>query len=256
MIHVAAQVGYDSVGLRIIPMRYPGEPDYELSRNPQLLRRTKAALETTGLIVNDIELCRIEAGMNPQDYAAGFEAGAELGASHVICSIWSPDRDYSLEMLEGVCALGRSYGLTIDLEYVTIAQVRTLAQAADILHAVGAENIGLLLDMYHVHRARTEARDIERLPREWFNFCHLCDAPARIPRNEEEMRREVREGRLYLGAGGIDVAGILSRAPNMIYAIELPNRAHIERYGELEHARRALQSAKAYLAAHPRPSAA
>jgi sugar phosphate isomerase/epimerase len=61
-----------------------------------------------------------------------------------------------------------------------------------------------------------------------------------------------RDERLYVGEGGIDIAAILNRLPEMVYSIELP---HIERAKELgyaEHARRCLETSKNYFKTHPR----
>jgi sugar phosphate isomerase/epimerase len=249
MVYLAARAGYDYVSLRPIYMHNPGEPNYELSRNATLLRQTKAALASTGLGVHDIELCRVYPRMDPRDYVPAFEVAADLGARDVISSIWTPDRPYYLEMFEQVCELAAPYGLRVNLEYVPIAEVSTLAMAVDVLTHVGATNAGLMLDMYHVHRTRTDPHDLDGLPREWFTMCHLCDAPARIPDSIEELR----ERRLYVGEGGIDIAGYLNRLPQMVCSIELPNLARITEYGAAEHAARCLESARAYFAQHPRP---
>lgn len=253
MVYLAARAGYDYVSIRPIYMHNPGEPNYALATNPTLLRQTRTALASTGLGVHDIELCRIYDGMDPRDYVPAFEVAAELGARHAISSIWTPHRSYYLDMFEQVCALARPYGISINLEYVPIAQVKTLAGAVDVLTHVNAPNVGLMLDMYHLHRARTNVADLDALPREWFHFCHLCDAPARIPSTFEEMRDELRERRLYVGEGGIDIAGVLHRLPEMVCSIELPHLARTHEYGAAEHAARCLESAKAYFARHPRP---
>ena len=58
--------------------------------------------------------------------------------------------------------------------------------------------------------------DLDALPREWFHFAHLCDAQAEIPAEREELIRIMREGRLYAGDGGIDIASIFNRLPEMV----------------------------------------
>ncbi len=66
-----------------------------------------------------------------------------------------------------------------------------------------------MVDMHHFHRARDNPADLAALPREWFHFAQICDAPAEIPTERDEMIHILREARLYVGEGGIDVAGIL-----------------------------------------------
>jgi sugar phosphate isomerase/epimerase len=178
-----------------------------------------------------------------------MEVAAELGAKAVLSSIWGGERDFYLEKFAAICDLARPFGLTVDLEYVPIAAVATLAQAVDVLHTIARPNAGLMLDMHHFHRARDNPADLDALPREWFHFAHLCDAPPEIPTDRAEMIRIMREARLYVGEGGIDVAGILAHVPPCVYSIELPNKERHEEMGYAEHAARCLDSLKTYLAA-------
>lgn len=50
----------------------------------------------------------------------------------------------------------------------------------------------------------------------------------KFPREKEEMIFIMREGRDYLGEGGIDVAGILNEIPVVPYSIELPNSVRVK----------------------------
>ena len=108
-----------------------------------------------------------------------------------------------------------------------------------------------LIDTHHLHRARDHPADLDALPREWFHFAQLCDAPAEIPTDRAEMIRIMREGRLYVGEGGIDVAGILAHIPPCVYSIELPNKELHDEIGFAEHAARCLETLKAYLGERP-----
>lgn len=250
MIYVAARAGYDFVSLRPIYMGLPGEPNYALAEQPQLLARTKTALAATGLRVHDIELARIYEGVDPRRYLPALEVGAELGARAVLCSIWSGSVDEYTDKFGQLCDLARPLGLTVDLECVPIAAVARLAQAVQVLRSVARANAGLMIDTHHFHRARDRAEDLDALPRAWFHFAQLCDAPAEIPTDHDEMVRIMREERLYVGEGGIDVAAILRHVPTQVYAIELPNKRRVDELGYTEHAFRCLETLKAYLAQH------
>lgn len=249
MTYIAARAGYDFVSPRIIHMGLPGESNYALAENPEMLRQTKRALAVTGLKVHDIELARIYDDMHPTRYLPAMEVAAELGARAVLSSIWTTNRGYAIEKFAEVCDLAQPFGLTVDLEYVPIAGVKTLAGAVDVLRAVNRPNAGLMIDTHHFHRAHDRVEDLDGLPAEWFHFAHLCDAPTEMPADPEEMTRIMREGRLYVGEGGVDIAGILNRLPPMVYSIELPNLARVREMGYAEHAFRCLESAKAYAAA-------
>jgi sugar phosphate isomerase/epimerase len=253
MTYIAARAGYDYVSIRPIYMGLPGEPNYALAENKQMLKQTKAALAATGVRVHDIELARVFDGVDPKTYEPAMEVAAELGAKAVLSSIWGGERDYYIEKFAEICDLAKPFGLTVDLEYVPIAAVRNLAGAVDVLTTIDRANAGLMVDMHHFHRAGDNPADLDALPREWFHFAHLCDAPAEIPTERQEMIRILREARLYVGEGGIDVAGIIAHIPRpAVYSIELPNKARHEEMGYAEHAFRCLETLKAYVAAHPR----
>jgi sugar phosphate isomerase/epimerase len=110
--------------------------------------------------------------------------------------------------------------------------------------------------MLHFSRSRVPLADLGAVPREWFNFVHLCDATAAIPTSTEELTRQAREERLYPGEGAIDLSGILQRIPNVVCSIEAPHAARVKELGMTEHAFRCLETAKKYLTAHPATASA
>lgn len=250
MVYVAARAGYDYVSPRLIFMGLPGEPNYALADNPEMLRQTKRALTETGIKVHDIELARVYDDMHPTKYLPAMEVAAELGAKAVLSSIWTPNIDYAIEKFGQICDLAKPFGLTVDLEYVPISSINNLATATDVLRRVDRSNAGLMIDMHHFHRGLDKPEALDALPREWFHFAHLCDAQAEIPTERSEMTRILREERLYIGEGGIDIASILKRLPKMVYSIELPHLARARELGYAEHAYRCIESAKAYIAEH------
>jgi sugar phosphate isomerase/epimerase len=250
MTYIAHRAGYDFVSLRPIYMGLPGEPNFDLSANPQLLRQTKSALASTGLRVHDVELARVADGTDPKKYLPELEVGAELGAKHVISSIWTNDRVFAAECFDQLCDIAKPLGLTINLEFVTFASVKTLREAVDVLKASHRTNCGVLVDMLHFSRSRVTLADLALVPRDWFHFVHLCDATATIPTTTEELTRQAREERLYPGEGAIDIAAIMQRIPNVPCSIEAPHAARVKELGSAEHAFRCLEAAKKYFATH------
>lgn len=245
---MAADTGYDYVSMRQIYMGLPGEPDYDLAKNKELMRQTKEVFKTTGIQLLDIELARIFDGMDVKKYEAAMQTAAELGGKYVLSSIWTPDRDYYLERFAELCDLAAQYQLSVQLEYVPIAAVKDLAATVDVLRTTKRPNSGIMIDIHHFHRAQDSIEELRKLPKEWFHFAHLCDASKEIPQDKDEMTRILREARDYVGEGGIDVIDILRAMPPMPYSIELPNLEAVNKYGYKEHARRCLESAKNYLA--------
>jgi sugar phosphate isomerase/epimerase len=77
----------------------------------------------------------------------------------------------------------------------------------------------------------------------------ICDAPAKYSTERDELIRIGRDARLYLGEGGIDVAGILRRLPEAPLSIEIPNTTKLAALGPEQYARLCIETARSYLAA-------
>lgn len=257
LTEIAARAGYEYVSYRLIPFGLEGEPRHPLASDRSLLRRTRAALRATGLRLLDIELARIQADVDVRAYLPSFECAAELGARHVLTSVWCADLAFARDRFAELCELAAPLGLTIDLEFVSFAGVATLAQAVRMLRACPFPNAGLCVDTLHFDRAGTALAELDGLPAAWFHYAQICDAPAHRPGDDEYAREIAREGRLFTGHGAIDVRGILARMPPMPYSIELPNARLLTQLGPEEFARRCLLSARRYLAqgAHRRMNA-
>ncbi|MBF4694287.1 sugar phosphate isomerase/epimerase family protein [Fusibacter ferrireducens] len=247
MIYIAAMTGYDYVGIRPIFMGLPNEPDYDLSKNKAMFRATKRAILETGVKVNDIELAKICEEMDFEKYERCFETAAELGAKHVLSSIWTPDKAFYMESFSRVCEIARKYDLSVELEFVTWANVKNLSEALEVIETVKAPNSGIMVDTLHFNRSRVQIEALKKVPKEYFHFLHLCDGPAEIPTTKEGLIHTGRDERLYVGEGGIDIKSIVEAMPEVLYTLELPHIARVRELGYAEHARRCLQSAKDYL---------
>jgi len=248
MAAIASETGYDYFSMRQIYMGLPEEPDYDLSKNKRLLKETKTVMANTGIRLLDVELARIVENVDPSNYEPAFATCAELGGKHVLSSIWTDDKTVQLDHFAKVCDLAKQYGLTVELEYVPIASVKNLAAALNVLNLVNRSNAGIMIDIHHFHRAGDTVEALSQVPNELFHMLHLCDAPVEIPSDPDEMRRIMREARDYPGEGGIDIKSILSVIPFVPYSIELPKKSVSDIYGYREHAKRCLETSKAYLA--------
>jgi sugar phosphate isomerase/epimerase len=256
MVHLAQRAGYDFISPRIIPLGTEGEPRYALAEDKAMMRQTKAALAATGIKVHDIELARIADGIDVKTYLPAFEAAAELGSRCVLTSAWTTNRSFVIESYAAMCDLAKPFGLTVDFEFPSFAGITNLRDALAVVRAAGRENCGIMVDTLYIAYSRVALEELDEIPRRWFHFAHLCDAPAEIPGTGEGMIHIARDARLYVGEGGIDIAAILNRMPEIPYSIELPNDRRVEEYGYEEHARRCVQAARRYFARHPRASEA
>lgn len=249
MTYIAARTGYDFISLRLIPMGVPGEKPY-LPEDKSMISETKAALKATGVKVLDLELARILDDVTPRSYLPAIEAAADLGAKHVISSAWTLDttcRNFIVDRYAEICDLAKPFGLSVNLEFPTFSSITNLQEAAAVIRAANRANSGILIDTLYFHFSRTALDELEALPREWFNFMHICDTSELIPTSRKDMVHVARDDRLYFGEGCIDFAAILDRLPPMPYSIELPNSRRLKKYGFEGHARRCLETARQHL---------
>lgn len=249
LIEIAARAGYAFVGLRPIPVGARDEPIHPFATDRALFARTKSALAATGVQLLDIEVARIIKEAKPQDYLPAMEAAAQLGGKHVLSSAWCDDRSYIRDFFSELCALAQQFGLSVGLEFVTWSGIRTLNEAAELLHEARCDNSGIVVDTLHFDRCRADLAMLGSLPREWFRFVQISDAPAKYSTDKDELIRIGRGARLYLGEGAIDVAAILRRLPTVPLSVEIPNTAKLAALGAEQYARLCIETARSYLAA-------
>lgn len=250
-IKIAAEAGYDRVSLRTIPLFLPGEPLFQLEKDPALFRDIRSALRDANITLLDLELARVREDLKVEDYEAAFEKGAELGATDVISSIWSNDRDFYLRQFETICDMAAKHGLNVNLEYVSHAGVTTLPEALDVIDTVARPNAHIMTDIFYAYRSQLTPEAIAAVSPEKFGLIHLCDAPAEaLTVDIPTMVPLVREGRLYVGEGAADVAKYIRALPSTPLSIELPNAKEVSVRGMAGHAARCLETAKSYFKAH------
>ncbi|WP_319530214.1 TIM barrel protein [uncultured Cohaesibacter sp.] len=251
-VEIAAKAGFSHASFRLIHLGVAGEPDIDPA-SPEIIRETKRVLADTGVKCFDVELCKIARDIDPDSFSPAFEAGAELGASQVICSAWTDvrnDRGYIVEQFAYICSLAEPFGLTVNLEFPAFSRLATLDECVEILELAGCPNQGLLVDTLYMHFNKCPLFALERVPSEWINFLHVCDADD-VAYTRDEMMRIAREARLYPGEGAIDFSVINYLFPDLPLSIELPNSERSDRLGHEQHARNCLEAAKSVFEGTP-----
>ena len=222
MVMVAAEAGYDYVGLRLVPVT-PGGPAWDLWRDKPMMAMTKARMAETGVGVLDVELAKLVAETDVTAFEPLFQAAAELGAKRVLTQADDPEFDRLVDRFGALCDLAASYGLTCDFEFIPWLRLRDIEDAARLITAAGRPNGGIMIDTLHFYRSGCRPEQIEQYPPAWFRFIQLCDAPAQAPASLHGLLYAAREERLFPGEGELDLLGVLRRLPRGIpIAIEIP----------------------------------
>jgi sugar phosphate isomerase/epimerase len=255
LIEIAARAGYDYASIRTTAVA-PGEHVTPLAGDPAMVRQVVHRLADTGLQVLDVELARLGPDDEPDQYLQVLEAAAEVGARHVIGQLPDPDRTRATDRFGRLCDLALDFGLSVDLEFPSWSATGDLASAAAVVAAVDRTNAGILVDALHFFRSPSSLDQLTNLPRAWFRFVQLCDAPAAPPPTVEDVVHAARSARSLPGYGGLPLPQLLALLPVGPYSLEVPNDVLRRELGTAEFARLLLTLARALVADHGEPAAA
>ena len=240
-IRIAGATGYDYVSLRTIPMGQPGEPQLVLEKDPQLFRAVRDRMESCGVQLLDVELVRIREDL-PGDYRGAFDCAAQLGAGHVLSSVWTKDRDFAAERYADICDQAAEYGMDVNVEFPIVSCMTTFEETVALVNRVGKPNLKVFVDTLYGHWDGLTAEKIAAVPQEKYGIIHLCDCPVD---EGTDITQIVRQRREYCGYGKANLPEMLKALPERLCSIELPNLQNVERYGPEGHARHCLEAAKA-----------
>jgi sugar phosphate isomerase/epimerase len=223
-VRIAAQRGYQHVGLRLWP-NAPGAPQQVLLGQPGVMRETLAALRDTGIGVFDLEIIRIDADFDPQRWGALYEAGAALGARAILVAGDDPDEARLTQNYARLCEVMAPYGMTADLEFMPWTAVPDARAALRVVTNAGTPaNAGILVDALHFGRSNTTLDDIRAIPRALLHYAQICDAEAGTHFSTEQMVHTARCARLLPGEGTIDLRGLMTALPaDLPISVEVVN---------------------------------
>jgi sugar phosphate isomerase/epimerase len=222
MVREAAAAGFDFVGARLLNGQ-PGRDPAPLMASSAMRRETIACLRDAGMGVLDASGARLRPETDMAAFAPFIDAAAELGARHILASGDDPDEPRLAARFAELCELAGQSGLTVDLEFVPWMSVADLTLAARMVRTVARANFGIAVDALHFDRSRSRLSDLAALPRTWFRYVQLCDAPRAWASDRESLIHEAVSERLFPGEGAIDLAGLLRALPSGIpIALEIP----------------------------------
>ncbi|MVA22043.1 TIM barrel protein [Agrobacterium vitis] len=246
-VEVASKAGYDYLGLRLLPA-VKGGVCHPLMDNPQMLAETLAIMRGTGVEVFDLEMIRLQADFNVEDYRSFFEIGQKLGARAVLIAGDDEDRSRLIDSFAQVCEAAQPYRISAQLEFMPQTNVRNIKDAITVLEKSGGNNCGIIFDSLHFARSGSTLDDLKSIPREWLAYAQICDGPEIGPDTIEGLNYAARHERLLPGDGELDLRQWFSLIPaNIPISVEVPNDKQAPEYGALNWSRKALAMSKAIL---------
>ena len=247
MVQLAADTGCGACGIRILPAS-PGGLHHLLPPGSPLLRETRARIDATGVQVLDLEIIRIAPVFDPRAYDAFFEAGAELGAKHVLVAGDDGEVARMTANFAALCDAAAPYGLSCDLEPMPWVPVASVPQATRIVEGADRPNGAVLVDALHFFRSASTLDDVRRLPRSRLNYAQMCDGTVPGPTTNEGLIHDARCERLLPGEGGFDLRALFGALPaDLPVSIEIVSDSRAPQMGYEAWARACVEATRRVL---------
>ncbi|KQU07890.1 hypothetical protein ASG56_06410 [Rhodococcus sp. Leaf7] len=221
-VEFAAAGGFTAVGVRVAQTRQ--DRGFQLPAGSALLRDTKSALADSGMRVLDVEVVKLHPGSSRGDWSAVLEAGAELGADHLLVTVLDDDRVRAESNFSELAELSGEYGLRTCLEPMIFSSVRDVTAAAAFVEGVSGRP-GVLVDALHWARAGSGVADLTAVAPDLLPYCQLCDAVSADPSTDPNAAiTEARTDRLAPGAGALPLVEFLQALPaSAALSVEAPS---------------------------------
>ncbi len=246
LVGLAAQAGFDAVGLRLHPSRVDEQP-YPMVGNSAMRRETLAALRDTGIQVLDIEVIKLRPALDVKGLQSMLDASEELGARYLLVNGEDDNLDRSAEQLAALGEMAARHRMQVGVEFMVYSSIRSMSAAAELVRRVGRDDVFVVLDTLHFDRAGHQPGDIAQLGEGVVRYLQLADGDAARP-PRERAAQEARTARRVPGEGAIPLEEILGQFANDLpLSVEVPNVEETLREGEEARARRILSATRALL---------
>jgi sugar phosphate isomerase/epimerase len=105
--------------------------------------------------------------------------------------------------------------MQLTLEFMPFSNIPTLAAAREAIVEVGRDNVGLLLDVWHVARSGEEYAELATLPPYIVNYVEIDDAVKTV---NGSLFEDTIYHRLLPGEGDLNVATFLQTVRDIGYS--------------------------------------
>ncbi len=224
-VRLAAQYGFQGIAVSLAEVQALG-----LEETRRLLQDYHLVAALSGMPVN----FRQDEATFEHDLAelpTFCQVMAELGCTRLATWLmpWHETLPYQAhfaqlrERTARICEVLARYGLRYGLEFVGPETARAgkpypfihdLAGLLELIRAVGAENLGVLLDSWHWYTSGGTAEELDQLSDQLVVVVHVNDAPAGIPREKQMDQVRAMPGE----TGVIDIATFLRALARMRYS--------------------------------------
>ena len=199
----------------------------------------------------DIEVVWIRSGREISDSARRLiEIGGALGARNVLIVSANPNVDETKHQFAALCECAARAGMRAVLEFLMIAEVKTLAQALEIVTDVDHPAGGVLIDALHLARCGATPVDVARIAPARLPYAQLCDGPATLPaRDYNTFLVDAIDGRVAPGEGELPLRDLLAALPEELpLSLEVRSKRYRDAYPDpVDRARAVLTATRRFL---------
>ena len=143
-----------------------------------------------------------------------FEASEILHAKHVkVGDFYSSTcpMPHIIESFAALCAEAEKYGATIGFEIMGCAMIDNIKDAVTMVETAGANNGGLIIDIYQVANLGMTYEDISNIPLKYLTNVELNDGTLPGSKYHDPNNRK------FCGEGEYDIKGFINCVMNMGY---------------------------------------
>lgn len=223
-VTIAAAAGAQAVSL-MVNSPNPKTPFPEVTRDN--LPAVQQALRDSCLRVNNIECFMLTPHTVVEQFRDAFAIGQQLGAIGATALVYDSDEEQVKNNLRQLCALGKEYNLRINLEFMAMTpKWSSLTTAAGLIEQVGADNLGLGVDLLHFVRSGSTLADLASIPAEIIYYAQLCDSLDTSA--NQDYAFEASAQRLTPGTGKFAIREFVAALPDHAFLeLEVPQSAEV-----------------------------
>jgi sugar phosphate isomerase/epimerase len=113
---------------------------------------------------------------------------------------WPEVRDLTARNLAVISQIGRQHGVSFYLEMLSWTPVHTLKHGCEVIDCAGADNVGVVIDFWHLWTSGITPDEVARLDKRYIAGVHFCDSlPA--PPGSTVVSHDLRH--VWTGSGHI-----------------------------------------------------
>lgn len=89
---------------------------------------------------------------------------------------WKEIRKITANNLKYICNIGEKYDVKFYLEALGWTPAGPLSRSVELIDELGCDNIGLVLDFWHLYVTGTTPDEVSKLDKKYINGVHFCDS--------------------------------------------------------------------------------